>query len=133
MDSELTNSEEGARFPKSLHGSSVWSGDFTVENAHALTDVADSSITAGAELERIGYKGTLECSAKANPLAAHFELHIGKSWVTLLDVGKLLTNQSRDPSWKTTNKPLASSTVVKRTSGSTSVSTAVTPMLVLPR
>jgi hypothetical protein len=47
--------------------------------AHALGDVANQSVTAGAELARIGYNGTLECSAKANPLAAHFELHIGKS------------------------------------------------------
>jgi len=74
----LTNSEEGARFPKSLHGSAVWAGEYPLETAHALGDVANPSITAGTELKRIGYNGTLECSAKANPLAAHFELHIGR-------------------------------------------------------
>lgn len=68
--------EEGARFPKSLHGSSVWAGDLSLEAAYALKDVADPSKTAGAELERIGYKGTLPADARQNPLAAHFELHI---------------------------------------------------------
>lgn len=70
-------SEEGARFPKSLHGSSVWAGTLPLEKALALADVADPSLIAGEELTRIGYAGKMECSAKANPLAAHFELHIG--------------------------------------------------------
>lgn len=33
-------------------------------------------ITAGAELQRIGYAGTTPCSYEANPLGAHFEIHI---------------------------------------------------------
>lgn len=74
-------SEEGARFPKSLHGSGVWAGSLPLETAYGLRDVADESITALAELERIGYKGALAASHEANPLAAHFELHIGESCV----------------------------------------------------
>lgn len=74
VDSE---SEEGARFPKSLHGSAVWAGEYPLATALGLSDVSDASITAGAELERIGYNGELECSAVTNPLAAHFEVHIG--------------------------------------------------------
>lgn len=68
--------EEGARFPKSLHGSGVWAGDLGLDAAYALADVADARKTAGAELARIGYKGTLPADAARNPLAAHFELHI---------------------------------------------------------
>ena len=40
--------------------------------------MTDSSLLAGAELERIGYKGVTECRWEANPLKAHFELHIGE-------------------------------------------------------
>ncbi|KLT45198.1 amidase [Cutaneotrichosporon oleaginosum] len=68
--------EEGARFPKSLHASCVWSGELTLEDAYALCDVANPGVSAGAELDRIGYKGSVPASHKANPLAAHFELHI---------------------------------------------------------
>lgn len=72
--------EEGARFPKSLHGSAVWSGQLPLSDAYAMRDVADSTITAGSELDRIGYKGTLGASHEVTPLAAHFELHIGMSY-----------------------------------------------------
>ncbi|KAL1409225.1 hypothetical protein Q8F55_006058 [Vanrija albida] len=68
--------EEGARFPKSLHGSSVWAGTLPLAKALSLADVADSALIAGEELARIGYAGDVECSAAANPLGAHFELHI---------------------------------------------------------
>lgn len=72
----LTFSEEGARFPKSLHGSAVWSGEISLADGHALEDVAHPGVTAGSELKRIGYNGTHSCSHKASPLAAHFEVHI---------------------------------------------------------
>lgn len=68
--------EEGARFPKSMHGSAVWSEKITLDAAYDLADVNDSSLTAKSELQRIGYLGDVPCSYKQTPLAAHFELHI---------------------------------------------------------
>jgi hypothetical protein len=73
-----TRSEEGARFPKSMHGSAVWAEAVSLKDGYALADVTDESITAKSELERIGYLGDAACSYKENPLGAHFELHIGK-------------------------------------------------------
>lgn len=68
--------EEGARFPKSMHGSAVWAGAVIQDDGYALADVTDSSVTTKSELERIGYLGSVPCSHKETPLAAHFELHI---------------------------------------------------------
>lgn len=56
----------------------MWAGDISLKDGLALADVKDSSTTAGAELKRIGYSGPLEASSTTNPLAAHFELHIGE-------------------------------------------------------
>lgn len=67
-----------ARFPKSVHGSAVWAGNLELEKAYNLRDVQDPNVTAIGELDRIGFKGETECSHTANPLAALFELHIGK-------------------------------------------------------
>ena len=76
------SSEEGARFPKSVISSSVWAGVIPIEEAWALADVKDSSATMRSELERIGFFGSVECSYKVTPLAAHFELHIGtRLWI----------------------------------------------------
>ena len=72
----LLFSEEGARFPKSITGSSVWSGALPLEKAWALVDVKDSSKTMKSELERGGFLGETEASHTAMPLGAHFELHI---------------------------------------------------------
>ena len=58
--------------------SSVWAGLYSLKKAYDLADVTDPSATMQSELQRIGYLGDLECSHKAFPLAAHFELHIGK-------------------------------------------------------
>ncbi|KAI1208623.1 amidase [Annulohypoxylon truncatum] len=68
--------EEGSRFPRMCTGSGVWSGAEDVASSHALTDLANPSITLGSELKRIGYLGTTPCSYRENPLSAHFELHI---------------------------------------------------------
>lgn len=81
MTRHRTDLRFAARFPLSVHGSSVWSGKMSLEAAYDLRDVADKSISAGAEVERIGYKGDIPASHQANPLAAHFELHIGESLV----------------------------------------------------
>lgn len=66
--------EEGARFPPAMLCSGVWGGAFTVKWAQARSDA--NGITIGEELQRIGYRGPTPCSYEANPLLAHFELHI---------------------------------------------------------
>lgn len=69
--------EEGARFPKSTMGSSLWAENVTEESIMNLQSVTDQEpVTVAQELERIGYNGTTLASYKTNPLGAHFELHI---------------------------------------------------------
>ncbi|KAH6678244.1 hypothetical protein B0J14DRAFT_650463 [Halenospora varia] len=68
--------EEGARFPPGCMSSAVWSGELDLDHAHACTDTMDRTISIKDELKRIGYLGTKEVSFKANPLSAHFEIHI---------------------------------------------------------
>ena len=71
--------EEGARFPVSMVASGVWAGAIPTEKALALPSVippSDSATTLRSALEDIGYLGSTPCSFEANPLAAHFELHI---------------------------------------------------------
>jgi hydantoinase/carbamoylase family amidase len=67
---------QGARFPRSLCGSAVWAGTAQLDDFHALRDVKRPDVTLKAELLRGGYLGDVTCSHQANPLAAHFELHI---------------------------------------------------------
>ncbi|MCO5565729.1 hypothetical protein L7F22_019403 [Adiantum nelumboides] len=68
--------EEGARFSKSMCGSSVWSGQLSEKVAHSLIDVHDKKTTMLQELKRSGYLGSMKAHHSAMPLAAHFELHI---------------------------------------------------------
>lgn len=69
--------EEGARFPVSMMASSVWAGSHSLENIYNLKSVTDQKpVSVKEELERIQYLGDVECSYEANPLKAHFELHI---------------------------------------------------------
>ena len=56
--------------------SAVWAGQIPIAAAHALPDIFDASATVRSELARIGFLGDTPCSHEANPLAAHFELHI---------------------------------------------------------
>lgn len=71
-------SEEGARFPKSMVGSAVWAGNIPLQDACALKEVGGGNATMHSELLRIGFLGDKDCSYKAKPLAAHFELHNGQ-------------------------------------------------------
>jgi hydantoinase/carbamoylase family amidase len=66
--------EEGARFPPAMLCSGVWGGAFTREWAQSRSDAEGKTI--GEELKRIGYLGPTVCSYEANPLLAHFEVHI---------------------------------------------------------
>lgn len=68
--------EEGARFPPAMLASGVWGGAFTLNYGHSRQDLNNPSVTLKDELKRIGYLGEVKCSAEANPLTAHFEVHI---------------------------------------------------------
>lgn len=69
--------EEGARFPKTCIASCVWAGLMTKKEAYKVESITDKvPVSYGAELERIGYKGTTPSNHTENPLAAHFEIHI---------------------------------------------------------
>lgn len=68
--------------------SGVWSGEIPLERAHNLGSVVrGEQATMRSELERIGYLGTIPCSYDANPMAAHFELHV--------EQGPILEKESR--------------------------------------
>ena len=81
--------EEGARFPISMVSSGVWAGAYTLEKAHNLIEVGGGKATQRSELERIGYLGPLEASYKANPIGAHFELHIEQGPILESSGGKI--------------------------------------------
>lgn len=77
--------EEGARFPKSMVSSGVWAENIPLETAHNLLEVptvaslpsaASNPESMKSALEKIGYLGSVPCSYKSTPIAAHFELHI---------------------------------------------------------
>ncbi|KAH8907940.1 putative hydantoin utilization protein C [Coniochaeta sp. PMI_546] len=75
--------EEGARFPIVTVSSGVWAGSIPLETAWnttevptLMTDPSSSPRTLKQELQRIGYLGATPASHEANPIGAHFELHI---------------------------------------------------------
>lgn len=73
-------SEEGARFPMITMASGVWAGSIALEKAWNCAEVTAPSggtpQTVKQELERIGFLGDIPASHEAQPIAAHFELHI---------------------------------------------------------
>ncbi|KAH7024849.1 putative hydantoin utilization protein C [Microdochium trichocladiopsis] len=87
--------EEGARFPMITVASGVWAGTIPLETAWNLAEVtADSKASTTAtkttmkrELERIEFLGDTPASHTAQPMAAHFELHIEQGPV-LEDTGR---------------------------------------------
>lgn len=66
--------EEGARFPPAMLASGVWGGAFTTAYGHARTDA--DGVTLKEALAQIGFLGDVPCAYEANPLSAHFEVHI---------------------------------------------------------
>lgn len=72
--------EEGARFPKSMMGSGVWSGKFEKERVYAMKEVGVQEGNAKSvreELDRIGALGKTPAHWEHGmKLGAHFELHI---------------------------------------------------------
>lgn len=90
--------EEGARFPVSMMSSSVWAGTHKKDDIYQLKSVTDTKpVSVKEELERIGYMGDVECSYEANPLAAHFELHIEQGPI-LEETAKKNWSRARYPS-----------------------------------
>jgi hydantoinase/carbamoylase family amidase len=81
--------EEGARFPISMVSSGVWAGAIPLEKAYNLVEVGGGKATQKSELERIGYLGPLEASHQANPIGAHFELHIEQGPILENSGGKI--------------------------------------------
>ena len=71
---EIVNwtNEEGSRFSPAMLASGVFAGAFTRDYAHAQKD--RDGLTFGAELSRIGYKGSEPVGARK--IGAMFELHI---------------------------------------------------------
>jgi beta-ureidopropionase / N-carbamoyl-L-amino-acid hydrolase len=71
---EIVNwtNEEGARFAPAMLASGVFAGVLSRDFAYARTD--RDGKTFGAELERIGYRGTARAGARK--FSGHFELHI---------------------------------------------------------
>ncbi|KAJ5114111.1 hypothetical protein N7456_002645, partial [Penicillium angulare] len=71
--------EEGARFPMVTVSSGIWAGSIPLETAWNCKELSSSNTTPRTlreDLERIGYLGTTPASYKAQPISAHFELHI---------------------------------------------------------
>ena len=64
--------EEGSRFQMSMMGSAVWAKKVELAAAEALADV--DGITVGAELDRLGWRGSRP--AAPSGYAGAFELHI---------------------------------------------------------
>ncbi|CAG9978670.1 unnamed protein product [Clonostachys byssicola] len=72
--------EEGARFPMVTVSSAVWAGEIPLETAWNCKEVTPTAgqepQTLKQELERIGFLGEVPASYSAQPMAAHFEIHI---------------------------------------------------------
>jgi len=61
-----------------MMASGVWAGASDVEKVHEVRALDDPEASVRSELMRIGYLGGVKASWEAVPMAAHFELHIGK-------------------------------------------------------
>ncbi|BAO38279.1 uncharacterized hydrolase HI0588 [Kluyveromyces marxianus] len=69
--------EEGARFPRSCLGSSVWSDDLSLDEAYKICSInEDHPETVRESLTNINYLGDTPASHSENSIDAHFELHI---------------------------------------------------------
>jgi hypothetical protein len=74
----MLSSEEGARFPQCMMASGVWAGASDIQKVHEVRALDDPEASVKSELMRIGYLGDVKASWEAMPMAAHFELHIGR-------------------------------------------------------
>ena len=81
--------EEGARFGKSLFGSSACSGHLDLEEARALKDKEGISLPAALEANGIDFEKVKDCRKELANAAAYLELHIEQGPV-LLDLDQPL-------------------------------------------
>ena len=81
--------EEGARFGKSLFGSSASSGHLDLDEARALRDKEGITLPAALEQNGIDFEKVLECRKELANAAAYLELHIEQGPV-LLDLDRPL-------------------------------------------
>jgi hydantoinase/carbamoylase family amidase len=81
--------EEGARFGKSLFGSSACSGHLDMDEARALRDKQGVTLPAALEQHGIDFEKVKECGKELENAAAYLELHIEQGPV-LLDLDRPL-------------------------------------------
>lgn len=81
--------EEGARFGKSLFGSSACSGHLDMDEARALRDKQGVTLPAALEQHGIDFEKVKECGKELENTAAYLELHIEQGPV-LLDLDRPL-------------------------------------------
>src|SRR5436305_8034515 len=81
--------EEGARFGKSLFGSSACSGHLDMDEARALKDKQGISLPSALEQHGIDFEKVKECGRELANAAAYLELHIEQGPV-LLDLDRPL-------------------------------------------
>ncbi|MDP9003667.1 MAG: hydantoinase/carbamoylase family amidase [Verrucomicrobiota bacterium] len=81
--------EEGARFGKSLFGSSACSGHLDMEEARALKDKEGITLPAALAQHGIDFEKVKECGKELTHAAAYLELHIEQGPV-LLDLDRAL-------------------------------------------
>lgn len=81
--------EEGARFGKSLFGSSACSGHLDLEEARLLKDKEGITLPEALEANGIDFEKVKDCRKELTNAAAYLELHIEQGPV-LLDLGRPL-------------------------------------------
>lgn len=81
--------EEGARFGKSLFGSSACSGHLDLNEARGLKDKAGITLPAALETNGIDFEKVKDCHKELTNAAAYLELHIEQGPV-LLDLDRPL-------------------------------------------
>jgi hydantoinase/carbamoylase family amidase len=75
--------EEGARFGKSLFGSSACSGHLDLEEARGLRDNEGMTLPSALERQGIEFEKVKDCSRELTNAAAYIELHIEQGPVLL--------------------------------------------------
>ena len=62
----------------------VWASASDVQRVHEVRAPDNPEASVKSELMRIGYLGDVKASWEAMPMAAHFELHIGMEYSSLM-------------------------------------------------
>jgi N-carbamoyl-L-amino-acid hydrolase len=75
--------EEGARFGKSLFGSSACSGNLNMDEARSLKDKAGITLPAALKEQGIDFEKVKDCGKELANAAAYLELHIEQGPVLL--------------------------------------------------